>query len=70
MMCPVTINDGARSDPAYCALNGLEAINAAIARTEVAILQMLPGEKGALRQFTAFKQGLIPGLKAMTGFFS
>ena len=69
-MGTVAINDGARSGPAYCALNGSEAINVAIARAEVAILQMLPGKAGALHQLTAFKQGQISGFKTFKGFFS
>lgn len=69
-MGTVAVNDGARSDPAYCALNSSETINAAITRAEVAILKMLLGKTGALHQFTAFEQGQITGLKAIKGFFS
>jgi hypothetical protein len=70
VMGAVAVNDSARSDTAYCALNGLEAINVTIARAEIAILQILPGKTGARHQFTAFKQGQITGLKVIKGFFS
>lgn len=69
-MGAIAVNNGALSDPAYYALNGLEAINVAIARAEVAILHMLTGNTDALRHFIALKQAQITSLKAIMGFFS
>jgi len=61
---------GTLADPAYRTLNGSETINAAIARAEVAVLQMPAGNTDALLQLTAFKQSQISGLKAVMGFLS
>ncbi len=65
VMGAVTVNDGVLSDPAYRALQGPQAIDPTIARAKIASLQMLAGDAGTPRQFAAFKQVQIGGVKAV-----